>query len=283
MMHGISHIHCPANEKIRHFRNDPSPAGIRLGCAGHGLQNLDGYGRIENLKQIIFILICLATWINSVQAEGIWSVNGYHLSNVNVLHKLNTVHVSGRIQGGKFSDYLKIRILVSNDNGYRGWAETSLQNYSGKGELFESQFKYYQKSRIWNIEKIDIVGNKIDGSTTNQDYNSHYKSTSFSNNQYYEEQTQSIQNKNYKQKSYPLKRETKGETSNVLFSSFQNVSIVIKDRKTKKIVMMRNISPHNLEEVIMEKGIYTAIIIGNNFKKEKQFDIKEDNETIDLN
>lgn len=235
------------------------------------------------MKQIIFILICLTTWINSVHAEGIWSVDGYHLSNVNVLHKLNTVHVSGRIQGGKFADYLKIRILVSNDNGFRGWAETSLQNYSGKGELFESQFKYYQKSRIWNIEKIEIVGNKIDGSNSNQNSDLHYERDTFSNNQHYEQPTQSTQDKNYKQKSYPSKKTTTGETSNVLFSSFQNVSIIIKDRKTNKVVMMRNISPHNLEEVIIEKGLYTAVIIGNNLKKEKQFDIKEDNETIDLN
>lgn len=282
-MHGISHIHCPDNEKIRHFRNEPSPAGTRLGCAGHGLQDLDGYGRISNLKQIIFILICLTTWTNGVQAEGIWSVDGYHLSNVNVLHKLNTVHVSGRIQGGKFADYLKIRILVSNDNGYRGWAETSLQNYSGKGELFESQFKYYQKSRIWNIEQIDIVGNKIDGSKSNQNSNPHYKSETLSNNQYFEQPIQPTQDKEYKQKSYPSKRNTTEETSDVLFSSFQNVSIIIKDIKTNKIVIMRNISPHNLEEVVIEKGQYTALIIGNGFNKEKQFDIKEDKETIDLN
>lgn len=235
------------------------------------------------MKQIIFILICLTTWINSVHAEGIWSVDGYHLSNVNVLHKLNTVHVSGRIQGGKFADYLKIRILVSNDNGFRGWAETSLQNYSGKGELFESQFKYYQKSRIWNIEKIEIVGNKIDGSNSNQNSDLHYERDTFSNNQHYEQPIQSTQDKSYKPKTYPSKKKTTGETSNVLFSSFQNVSIIIKDRKTNKIVMMRNISPHNLEEVIIEKGLYTAVIIGNNLKKEKQFDIKEDNETIDLN
>ena len=235
------------------------------------------------MKQVILILICLTTWINGVQAEGIWSVDGYHLSNVNVLHKLNTVHVSGRIQGGKFADYLKIRILVSNDNGYRGWAETSLQNYSGKGELFESQFKYYQKSRIWNIEQIDIVGNKIDGSKSNQNSNSHYKSETLSNNQYFEQPIQPTQDKEYKQKSYPSKRNTTEETSDVLFSSFQNVSIIIKDRKTNQIVIMRNISPHNLEEVVIEKGQYTALIIGNGFKKEKQFDIKEDKETIDLN
>jgi len=229
------------------------------------------------------ILICLTGWINDVQAEGIWSVNGYHLSNVNILHKLNTVHVSGRIQGGTWAEYLKIRILVSNDNGYRGWAETSLQNYSGKGELFESQFKYYPKSRIWNIEKIDVVGNKVDESSNNQNLNSNYKSETLSNNQNYEQPIKSTQDKEYKQKSYPSKRNITGELSNVLFSSFQNVSIIIKERETNKIVMMRNISPHNLENVAMEKGLYTAIIIGNNFKKEKQFDIKEDEETIDLN
>lgn len=120
------------------------------------------------MKQIILLLICLTTWINNVQAEGIWSVNGYHLSNVNILHKSNTVYVSGRIQGGLGADYLKIRILVSNDNGYRGWAETSVQHYAGKGELFESQFKYYPKARLWNIEKIEVIGNNITGAQNSQ-------------------------------------------------------------------------------------------------------------------
>lgn len=108
-------------------------------------------------------MICLTTWIPNSHAEGIWSVNGYHLSNVNILHKMNTVYVSGRIQGGQAADYLKIRILISNNNGFRGWAETSVQHYVGKGELFESQFKYYPKVRLWNIEKIEVLGNNIAG------------------------------------------------------------------------------------------------------------------------
>jgi hypothetical protein len=105
---------------------------------------------------------------NNVYAEGIWSVNGYHLSNVNILHKMNTVNVSGRIQGGQAADYLKIRILISNDNGFRGWAETSVQHYVGKGELFESQFKYYSKARLWNIERIEVIGSTVSNQKQNE-------------------------------------------------------------------------------------------------------------------
>lgn len=72
------------------------------------------------MRKLIFLAICLLILGTNVYAEGIWSVNGYHLSNVNILHKMNTVHVSGRIQGGQAADYLKIRILISNDNGFRG-------------------------------------------------------------------------------------------------------------------------------------------------------------------
>lgn len=120
------------------------------------------------MKKLIFLAGCLLIFGTNVYAEGIWSVNGYQLSNVNILHKSNTVYISGRIQGGKGAQYLKIRILVSNDNGFRGWAETSLQYYAGKGELFDSQFKYYSKSRLWNIEKIEVVGSSVSNQKQNE-------------------------------------------------------------------------------------------------------------------
>jgi len=119
------------------------------------------------MKKLIFLAGCLLIFVTNVHAEGIWSVNGYQLSNVNILHKSNTVYISGRIQGGQSAEYLRIRILVSNDNGFRGWAETSLQYYAGKGELFDSQFKYYPKARLWNIEKIDVIGSSVSNQKQN--------------------------------------------------------------------------------------------------------------------
>lgn len=235
------------------------------------------------MKKILLLLVILAIWNNNVKAEGVWSVNGYHLSNVNVLHKLNTVHVSGRIYGGKYADYLKIRILISNDSGYRRWAETSLQRYSGKGELFESQFKYYKKSRIWNIEQVDVIGNSVGQTNSKKKTSLEFQVAIDTNQQYQENLYKYAQDKEYKQKSFPSKRKITGKTSRVLFSSFSNVSIIIRDNKTNKAVLMRNISPHNLEEIIIEKGSYTATIIGNNFKREKTFTIIEDSETVSLN
>ncbi len=118
------------------------------------------------MKKKILAIILIFFLKTTTLAEGIWSVNGYELSNVNILHKTNTVHVSGRVQNGKSSEYLKLRFLVSNDNGFRGWAETSVQHYEGKGELFEARLSYHRKARIWNIEKIEVTGTSV--STLNQ-------------------------------------------------------------------------------------------------------------------
>jgi len=232
------------------------------------------------VKQILLILIFLTIWINDVQAEGIWSVNGYHLSNVNVLHKLNTVHVSGRIQGGKYADYLKIRILVSNDNGYRKWAETSLQRFSGKGELFECQFKYYKKSRIWNIEKIDIIGNAVNEQVSNIKTESENKDTYFLEQNQYKKSKQYVANTSYEQKSYPKKNNVVGEISRVLFTSFNTISVVIRNKKTNKLVMMKSISPHDLVVVDFPYGEYNAKIIGDGINKKQDFIINEKIKTI---
>ncbi len=234
------------------------------------------------MKQILLILIFLTIWINDVQAEGIWSVNGYHLSNVNVLHKLNTVHVSGRIHGGKYADYLKIRILVSNDNGYRKWAETSLQRFSGKGELFECQFKYYKKSRIWNIEKIDIIGNAVNEQASNIKTESENKNTYFLEQNQYENSKQYVANTSYEQKSYPKKNNVEGEISRVLFTSFNTISVVIRNKQTNKLVMMKSISPHDLVVVDFPYGEYNAKIIGDGINKKQDFLIDEEEETIQL-
>ena len=234
------------------------------------------------MKQILLILIFLTIWINDVQAEGIWSVNGYHLSNVNVLHKLNTVHVSGRIQGGKYADYLKIRILVSNDNGYRKWAEASLQRFSGKGELFECRFKYYKKSRIWNIEKIDIIGNAVNEQVNNIQTDLKNKDTVFFEQNQYEQSKQYVANTGYEQKSYPKKYNIEGKISRVLFTSFNTISVVIRNKKTDELVMMKSISPHNLVEVDFPYGEYNAKIIGDGINKKQDFLIDEEAKTIHL-
>lgn len=115
------------------------------------------------LKRILLLLMILSLNEINAYSEGRWNVNGYELSNVNVLHRGNKVEVSGRIQNGQAADYLRIRILVSNDNGFKAWCESSVQQYSGKGELFEAKFDYYPKARQWNIEKIDVIGNTIGG------------------------------------------------------------------------------------------------------------------------
>jgi hypothetical protein len=83
-------------------------------------------------------------------------------------------------------------------------------------------------------------------------------------------------------KSYPKKSNTEGEISKVLFSSFNKISVVIRNKKTNKLVMMKNISPHDLVEVDFPYGEYNAKIIGDGINKKQDFLIDEEMETIHL-
>lgn len=234
------------------------------------------------MQKIILLLTASFLFMNNAWAEGIWNVNGYQLSNVNVLDRGSQIEVSGRIQNGKAADYLKIQILVSNDNGYRCWAETSVQHYSGKGELFEARFRYYRKARTWNIEKIQIIGNQVSRNDVDQCYApapALVKTNSFKpieNRKVFTETPR-------ESKSYPMKENFSNNTSKVLFSSFEYISILIRKKETNKIVLMKSISPHTLEEIQMERGHYVAKIQGDGTVSEKEFEIKEDEEVIEFN
>lgn len=228
------------------------------------------------------MLTTFLLFLNNAWAEGIWNVNGYQLSNVNVLDRGTQIEVSGRIQNGKAADYLKIQILVSNDNGHQFWAETSLQHYSGKGELFEARFRYYRKARIWNIEKIQVIGNQVSENETKK-----YKPP-IPNFVMSEDLDPSEDKKIYyktpkEAKSYPTKENFSNNTSNVLFTSFDYITVLIREKKTNRLVLMKSISPHSLEEIQMERGHYIAKIQGDGAVSEKEFEIKEDNEVIDFN
>lgn len=229
----------------------------------------------------IFCVLILMLFSSTSFAEGIWNVNGYQLSNVNILDRSNKIEVKGRIQNGPSAQFLKIRILLSNDNGYRRWAETSVQHYVGKGELFEATFRYHQKAKFWNIEQIEVTGNNISNTSQNQ-------------NKYFEEKKQPgqieimfnnkiIKNDNRKTKFIPKTEVFSENFSRVLFTTFQYISILVKDKKTGKTVFLKSIAPHNLEYTIMEKGHYIAKVQGKHGSSEKEFIIKEDSELIDLN
>lgn len=231
------------------------------------------------MKKIILLLAASFLFMNNAWAEGIWSVNGYQLSNVNILDRSSQIEVSGRIQNGEAADYLKIQILVSNDNGFRCWAETSIQHYCGKGELFTARFKYRRKARSWNIEKIQVTGNKVSKNDVKKYYTPAPVLVETKINKPTEIK-QTFPETSEELKSYPMKENFSNNTSKVLFSSFNYISVLIRNKDTNKVVLMKSISPHTLEEIQMERGRYIAKIQGDGNLSEKEFEIKEAEEII---
>lgn len=108
------------------------------------------------LKITTLALIILVMGTVSVQAEGIWNVNGYIFSNVNTLQRGKHVEVSGRVSSGQVRSPLNIRLTVTNDEGasYDTWARVN--NYCGKGETFDAEFNSYKKANWWKVTAISV-------------------------------------------------------------------------------------------------------------------------------
>lgn len=84
-------------------------------------------------------------------------------------------------------------------------------------------------------------------------------------------------------KSYPMKENFSNNTSKVLFSSFDYISILIRNKETNKIVLMKAFqSLLPLKKIQMESGHYVAKIQADGRLCEKEFEIKEDEEAIEL-
>lgn len=108
------------------------------------------------LKITTLALIILVMGTVSVQAEGIWNVNGYIFSNVNTLQRGKHVEVSGRVSSGQVRNPLSIQLTVTNDEGSSFVVKTHVNNYCGKGETFETEFNSYKKANWWKVTAISV-------------------------------------------------------------------------------------------------------------------------------
>jgi hypothetical protein len=228
------------------------------------------------MRKLIFLASILLFFGTNAFAEGNWQSKGHVFSNVHAWQQGNEVTISGRVSNGPARKPLEAIVHVINDEGKTHSSYIKVPNYSGKGELFETKFYSYKKYKWWNILKINVTGKSIlEPSQIIQ-----------------EKPTQTIVKNeiseidNYTEisspKSYPKKNDMRGEISRVLFTSFNKISVVIRDKKTNKLVMMKNISPHDLVEVDFPYGEYNAKIIGDGINKKQDFLIDEEAETIHL-
>lgn len=107
------------------------------------------------MKKIGQMMICLIFLISSAFADQSWQVNGHVFSNVNAMQKGKEVTVSGRVSGGGVKNLLAINLYVQNDSGKTYRTSTTVKNFCGKGELFESSFTAWERARWWKVVGIE--------------------------------------------------------------------------------------------------------------------------------
>lgn len=223
------------------------------------------------MKSVIASLFVII-WISNVWAEGAWNVNGYAFTNVHAWQNGKEVKVSGRVSNGPARSPLLAEIHIENDAGKKRNVKIKIDKFTGQGEIFETRFTASKKATWWRITRIDVAGNEPDQikskapkpQTTNSPSRGPHTKTSSPS-------------------SYPVKYEKSGAMSNVLFISMRAVCVTVRDKNSNSLVLMKNVSPEVLEKIQMPYGVYTATIIGDGYKTQKEFEIASEDEVIQLN
>jgi len=222
-------------------------------------------------SMILFsLLICVA----SAWAEGAWTVKGHAFTNVHAWQRGNEVKVSGRVSNGPVRSPLQATIYATNDAGRTHSVTVRIETYTGRGETFETKFTSTKRAKWWNITRIEVAGE------TPHEENRKHVVTQQKN--IVNSPTFDVRDENSKQKCFPLKNADSVQNSRVLFTSSSSVCVTIRDKKTNKMVLMKNFSPHVLEEIALPFGTYSAKIIGDNFSSQKDFEIASEREVIEF-
>ena len=93
-------------------------------------------------------------------AESPIIVNGHIFTNVNCFQKNRTVTISGRVSGGNIRGRMTIRVHVYDENGNAFANNAIIENYDGRGHLFETQVWPGYKAKQWNVGMIEVWGNR---------------------------------------------------------------------------------------------------------------------------
>lgn len=106
---------------------------------------------MKHLLRAILVLLFFATL---VLADGVWSSNGYVITNVSTQQRGKEVTISGRVSGGAAKSQIYVTVSVVNDKGNTSNALAVIQNYTGRGELFEAKFISLDIAQTWKV--VDV-------------------------------------------------------------------------------------------------------------------------------
>lgn len=222
------------------------------------------------MKRYIAALFFLFISIQAYAEQPI-IVDGHVFTNVNCFQKNRTVTISGRVSGGNIRGRMTIRVHIYDEDGNAFENNAIIENYDGRGHLFETQVWPRYKARQWNVGMIEVWGNRSSQVIQEQ------KKQDIA----YLERRPEIRKENNFKFFQPNTSKNKEEKS-VIFSAIENVQIIVRDKKTNNPVLMKNINPHDFREVNIKPGSYTAKIIGKYATREQDFQVKENGQMIDL-
>ncbi len=222
---------------------------------------------------LLFLLLC-----SVAAAEGVWRVKGHAFSNVHAWQKGTDVRVSGRVSGGPVRTPFQAIVHVQNDEGKTHRVTIRKTAFSGQGETFEGGFRAAKRSRQWRIIQIEVLG--ADPAEIQR-----HKTQSRALPQVaapYPSVSGGVPESGPPQ-CFPIKSKTSGDVSSVLFSSMRPVCVTVRNRASGKLLLMKNVSPHDLANTPLPYGEYSVKIVGDGFASQKNVSISGPNHVIDLN
>lgn len=222
---------------------------------------------------LIFLLLC-----STASAEGVWRVKGHAFSNVHAWQKGTDVRVSGRVSGGPVRAPFQAVIHVQNDEGKTHRVTIRKTAFSGQGETFEGGFKASKRSRSWQIIQIEVVGADPDETArlAAQSRTVPHMAAPYS-------LAPADMPESGTPQCFPRETKTSGEVSRVLFSSMRPVCVTLRNRRSGRLILMKNVSPHDLADTSLPCGEYTIKIVGDGFVSQKDVSISGQSLVIDLN
>lgn len=226
------------------------------------------------MKTTVWILICAFLWTSHAYAEGAWNVDGHSFTNVHAWQNGNEVCVSGRVSGGQAKAPLRSWIHVRGDDGRTYKALVRIERFTGQGETFETKVKVSKASKWWRIERVEVAGGDISKPGTAE------RSKSGSGKQ--SEAPQSPHSPSSVM-SYPLKPESAHDMQTVQFSSETQVCLTIRELRSGRLMVMKNIAPNIDGATRLPIGEYTAHVVGKEFNFKKRFAVVRDSELVEIN
>lgn len=224
---------------------------------------------------IPILALLVLCWGTLAHGEGILVSNGYQFSNVHVWQHGDRVIAEGRVQGGSPCAALNITVAARNDGGETVHMSVRMANYTGRGELFEARRRLTRYSGTWQLEAVEAIPQgalettprpirpspiPMPAPTAPVDTGPRTFTT------YQNAKTVGVANPSW-----------------VLLTAQHHVSLIVRDATTGKVVLVKNIDPHNLEEIPLPKGRYTARILSQGETRDQEFTLRDEHEVINLN